>query len=231
MLRKLRSEIAGMSAVELRQLADALLQVGSEAVQAPARPELRRAPLSEVRIFRVRVDVGRAKPPIWRRLELRSDLTLDVVHQVLQAAFGWTDSHLHRFALGGDPFDRDSQLFLCPFDVEEQEPGDDGPAAADVRLDETMQDPGDELFYVYDYGDGWALSLRLEEVLPATADTRLATLIDARRAAPPEDSGGGVDAATLATLLDNPAFVDLDDINEALNAPTLFCTNTTLTGG
>lgn len=38
----------------------------------------------------------------------------------------WADSHLHRFSLGGHPFDRTSQLFLCPYDVEEGEEDDDG---------------------------------------------------------------------------------------------------------
>jgi hypothetical protein len=57
---------------------------------------------------------------------LRSDLPLDVVHQVLQAAFDWTDSHLHRFSLGGHPFDKHSQLFLCVYDVAKGEQEDDG---------------------------------------------------------------------------------------------------------
>ncbi len=52
-----------------------------------ARPELRRPPQDEVAIYRIRVDLDHAEPPIWRRLDLRSDLPLDVVHQVLQVAF------------------------------------------------------------------------------------------------------------------------------------------------
>ncbi|UKA77606.1 plasmid pRiA4b ORF-3 family protein [Arthrobacter sp. FW306-07-I] len=36
-------------------------------------------------------------PEIWRQLEIRSTMTLDQVHRVLQAAFGWKDMHLHRF--------------------------------------------------------------------------------------------------------------------------------------
>jgi hypothetical protein len=40
---------------------------------------------------------------MWRQLEIRGSLALDQVHQVLQAAFGWEDAHLHRF-LPDDPF-------------------------------------------------------------------------------------------------------------------------------
>ena len=63
---------------------------------------------ARLRSLRVRVDLEHAKPPIWRRLDVLSDIGLDVFHQVLQSAFGWTDSHLHRFALGGSPFDENS---------------------------------------------------------------------------------------------------------------------------
>jgi len=165
----------------------------------------------------MRVDLDTSKPPIWRRLELRSDLTLDIVHQVLQAAFAWTDSHLYRFSLGGGPFDARSQFFLCPWDVEEGE--DDGAAAAQVRLDETLQEAGDVLQYVYDYGDSWELTLRLEEVGQASPDSPAAIALDGRRAAPPDDCGGMTDAESLAEILADPAHFDLDELNQVLQGP------------
>ena len=135
---------------------------------------------------------------------------------MLQAAFAWSDSHLHRFSLGGGPFDRHSELFLCPFDVEE---GDDGSPASAVRLDETLQEPGDVLRYVYDYGDSWELTLRLEEVRPADASTPAALCVGGRRAAPPEDCGGLTDADELVDVLDDPAHFDAEEINQALRDP------------
>lgn len=109
----------------------------------------------------------------------------------LQASFGWTDSHLWRFSIGGDPFDSSSQLFLCPWDDEEGETDDEGgiPASA-VRLDEVVQVPGEILSYVYDYADNWGITLRLEDVLPAVLGTPSAVAVDGRRGAPPEDCGG-----------------------------------------
>ena len=45
------------------------------------------------------------KPPIWRRIQVR-DCTLDKLHERIQTAMGWTNSHLHHFqikdALYGD---------------------------------------------------------------------------------------------------------------------------------
>ncbi len=176
LLRRFESVISAAELDDLRQLVGDLALLGAAAAQRsskPQRQELRRPPLGDVMIFRVRVDLRHSKPRIWRRLELRSDLTLDVVHRVLQAAFSWTDTHLWRFSLGGDPFSRAGQAFLCPWDVEEGESEDEGalPASA-VRLDETLQDAGDALYYVYDYGDNWELMLKLEEVSPAAAPGR-----------------------------------------------------------
>ena len=41
------------------------------------------------------------EPRISRVLELPVKLTFAGLHEVLQAAFGWTDSHLHQFNVGG----------------------------------------------------------------------------------------------------------------------------------
>ncbi|MGR3379911.1 plasmid pRiA4b ORF-3 family protein, partial [Roseovarius indicus] len=47
--------------------------------------------------IRLHVSLAEIDPPIWRRLVVPSDWTLDRLHLVLQAAFSWTDSHLHEF--------------------------------------------------------------------------------------------------------------------------------------
>jgi hypothetical protein len=179
------------------------------------RPSLRKPRRSKPAILRVRVDLEQATPPIWRRLDVRSDIGLDVFHQVLQSAFGWTDSHLHRYALGGSPFDSNTELFLCPYDVEEGE--DDGTPAKDVTLEETLSEPGDVLRYCYDYGDSWDLAIALESVLAPDRSAPVAVCVDGRRAAPPEDCGGRRDAAELAEVLEDPAYFDVDEINQALN--------------
>jgi Plasmid pRiA4b ORF-3-like protein len=51
-------------------------------------PSRRRPRRSEVVTYRVRIDLNRTRPPLWRRLELASDLFLDQVHEVIQVASG-----------------------------------------------------------------------------------------------------------------------------------------------
>ncbi|MDZ4233328.1 MAG: plasmid pRiA4b ORF-3 family protein, partial [Dietzia sp.] len=181
-----------------------------------SRPDLRHVRRRDVVVYRVRVDIDDADPPIWRRTDLRSDITLDLLHQVLQVAFDWTDSHLHRFSLGGSAFDRNSQTFLCPYDVDNRDFDDeDGVPAADTRLDETLSQVGDVLHYLYDYGDNWELTVRLEQVLPAQSGCPPAVVVDGERAAPPEDCGHLVDASSLAEVLPAPARFGPERINKA----------------
>lgn len=181
-----------------------------------SRPDLRRAPRREVVVYRIRVHLDGSDPTIWRRLDLRSNLMLDLLHQVLQVAFDWTDSHLHRFSLGGRAFAHDSQLFLCPYDVDNKEwpEDDDGLPAAETRLDETLSAPGDVLHYLYDYGDNWELTLHLEEVLPAESGCVAAVVVDGERAAPPEDCGHLVDADSLSEVLPDPALFEPERLNK-----------------
>lgn len=214
----MREAVAGMDLDELTALAgkfDVFPLLRSR--QSAGRPSRRRPRRDEPALFRVRVDLEQAKPPIWRRLDVRSDVRLDAFHQVLQAAYGWTDSHLHRFAIGGSPFDPEAELFLCPFDVEEGE--DEGTPAHDVSLDEVLAEPRDVLRYCYDYGDSWDLSVVLESVTPFPPSAPVAVCVDGRRAAPPEDCGGLRTAADLAEILDDPAHFDLNEINQALTDP------------
>ena len=215
--RYLESMIADMAPGDLPDLLSKLTGAGAADQSLPPDPRLRKEKLEQTVVFRVRVDLDGARPPIWRRLDLRSDISLLDVHRALQAAFGWLDYHLYRFALGGSPFHPRSELFLCPYDVEEGE--DPGTPVADVRLDETLHEPGDVLRYVYDYGDSWELTLRVESVHDASDTTPAAWCVGGRRAAPPEDCGGLTDAESLSTVLDDPTHFHIDEVNAAFSNP------------
>ena len=54
--------------------------------KVPSQPPIaagRRPRRDEVVTYRVRIDIKEAKPPIWRRLELGSDMFLNDLHKVL----------------------------------------------------------------------------------------------------------------------------------------------------
>jgi hypothetical protein len=138
--------------------------------------------------YRVRVDLKQTDPPTWRRLEVASDLNLAEVHDILQVAFGWTDSHLHGFAAGPEFYGAGAERYLCPFDEEER--NHEEVPEAQVRLDEVLAEAGDTLAYAYDYGDGWEHLITLEAALPRRGGAPRAVCTDGRRDGPAEDCGG-----------------------------------------
>lgn len=150
------------------------------------RPRLLDRP-AEPRQFTVRVDLDGAEPPIWRRLLLAGELTLDRLHVVLQAAMGWTDSHLHHFRIGPDAQDHLVEPFLTDFAESE---GEEGIHEREVRLDQVVAEPGHRLFYEYDFGDGWEHTITVESVDPVESDAPRARCVGGQRACPPEDVGG-----------------------------------------
>ena len=144
------------------------------------------APPDSPSLLTVTIELEESEPRIWRRLELPGDLTLDAVHTLLQAAMGWSDSHLHRFAPGGGKA-YESPYFITEFDEDE---GDDGTREDEVRLDQVLRAPGHQLTYSYDFGDGWEHLVTLESAVPLTPENRQPKCLAGERACPLEDVGG-----------------------------------------
>jgi hypothetical protein len=94
--------------------------------------------------YQVRVDLDGAKPPIWRRLLLSSELMLNELHLVLQRAMGWDDSHLHEFLSGKNRMDPFAVHYVMQYMLDD---GAEGVLEDQVRLDELLTGPKDRLFY------------------------------------------------------------------------------------
>lgn len=194
----LRAWLADRSPEERAELARSLLDTA--APQGPFEPFHNREidvppPLDEPLLLALKVTLRRTKPAVWRRVEIPSGLTLDRLHAVLQRAMGWTDSHLHRFALEDAPR---ASYFVTDFDLEE---GDEGTPENGVRLDQVLRRPGDRLHYTYDFGDGWDHLLVVESATPLPDPRPAPRCTDGRLACPPEDCGGAHAYEELAAWL------------------------------
>jgi hypothetical protein len=210
MQEQIQAAISGLGPAEINDVLQRLLAVPNvlnSLLERPPAPSRRRPRRADTVTYRVRVDLDGSRPPLWRRLELASDLFLDQVHEIMQVAFGWTDSHLHQFGSGPGRYGPETEHYLCPFQVEE---GDPGVPEDDVRLDEVLTEPGDKLFYEYDFGDGWQHTIRLEAILPRHSSAPRAVCITGRRDGPPEDCGG-VGAYELICAATDPANPDHTD--------------------
>ena len=97
------------------------------------------------RIYQLLVILAGVEPPIWRRVQVPSDITFSELHDVLQSAMGWFGYHLHRFVIENvcygepdpDEIDLDEGL------VDERR----------VRLDKVVGEEGRKFLYEYDFGD------------------------------------------------------------------------------
>ncbi|MFJ9362901.1 plasmid pRiA4b ORF-3 family protein [Nocardia sp. NPDC101769] len=157
-------------------------------------------------IYRLRVDLRGAKPPIWRRLEVPGDIPLNELHDVLQAAFEWDDDHLHVFETDfGDFGEPDPEL---------------GRRAETKATLEQVAGSGAKLVYTYDFGDDWEHTILVEHIAPAEATAEYPRCTGGRRAAPPEDCGGIWGYENLLATLADPSGQDHEDLLEWLGLDT-----------
>jgi hypothetical protein len=129
-------------------------------------------------VYQLKATILDIKPPVWRRIVVPAEITLSRLHDVLQAAFGWWDCHLHEFEIDGSRYGID--------DGEGWEPPKDERRA---RLNAVAKD-GSSFIYVYDFGDYWRHKVVIEKVTAAAPGARYPVCVGGRRACPPEDCGG-----------------------------------------
>ena len=48
-------------------------------------------------ILQLKITLQRIKPDIWRRVEVKDDITFFELHHVIQIAMGWWNAHLFEF--------------------------------------------------------------------------------------------------------------------------------------
>ena len=117
---------------------------------------------------------GSANPPINRLLSLPPSLTFDKVHQVLQIAFGWTNSHMHDFNVSliddhtDEPWSMGRATCLNIWSNPDSVPDDlmeESKAETKITLAEVYEKPEwkdkAEIEYEYDHGDSWGHQLSL----------------------------------------------------------------------
>jgi hypothetical protein len=143
--------------------------------------------------YQLKVTLKGTKPPIWRRIEVPGWIALSGLHEVIQVAMGWTNSHLHAFAIGGREYGGIDD------DAPEELLEDAGFILAEVAGER------DRFEYLYDFGDGWDHAVTVEKVVPSSDDVSVARCLAGRRNCPPEDVGGAPGLGELLKAYDDPA--------------------------
>ena len=132
-------------------------------------------------LHRLKVTLRSVKPPIWRRIEVASDVSLAELSGLVEAAMGWMGGHLHAFEADGIIYERpvpDGWSFRRTEDE------------AKHRLGTVLGKVGAKMRWDYDFGDGWQHNVVVEAIEPLDPAVEYPRCIAGRRACPPEDCGG-----------------------------------------
>ena len=145
-------------------------------------------------IARLKVTLDHVEPKVLRRIEVPADIKLDRLHLTLQAALGWTDSHLYEIRA------KDVRFGL----PDPEWP--DGPLdARKARLIDVLEDAGIKtLRYLYDFGDGWEHTIKIDRLTDPEPNVACPRLIEAAGRCPPEDVGGPWGYGELIEALQDP---------------------------
>ena len=153
-------------------------------------------------IYQIKVTLRHVKPPVWRRLEVPADIRLGKLHEVLQIAMGWTDSHLHGFRKGHDSYGVPDPDFPGDFKNERN-----------VRFDHLAAE-GETIVYDYDFGDNWEHDIKIEKVVPPQKGVHYPRCTKGKGACPPEDCGGPWAYAELLSAIKNPKQEEHEELLE-----------------
>lgn len=176
-------------------------------------------------VYQLKITLKDAKPPIWRRVQVLNTTTLQPLHQIIQQAMGWTDSHLHQFTIQGVEYGQPMPEY--EFNVRNE---------AKVKLNQVVTGEKFKFLYTYDMGDSWDHEILVEKILPREVHQHYPICLTGKRVCPPEDCGGVWGYAEFVAAIQDPNHpehedmlewigghfdpneFDLDDVNEQLRA-------------
>ena len=165
-------------------------------------PDLRQAKAKKAKptdtVYQFKITLLESRPPIWRRIQVQ-DCTLDKLHEHIQTAMGWTNSHLHHFRIN-DQLYGDPELMQENF--EELEYKD----STTTRISDILPKTGKRFRfqYEYDFGDSWYHEVLFEGVVRAEPKVKYPLCLEGARACPPEDCGGIWGYADFVEAIQNP---------------------------
>lgn len=178
--------LAEMGAATLTDTAAELTAVGRSAMRRRRGEPEPGDPVHEITVTLADV----ADPAVWRRLLIPAAMPLSTLHQVIQAAMGWQNYHLHTFTDGRRTYGA---------------PDPELPVADERRVRFRDLDIKRTIGYTYDFGDDWDHQIVVHAVGAAEPGQRYPRCVGGAGACPPEDCGGAPGYINLKEILENPS--------------------------
>lgn len=156
-------------------------------------------PRAPQRVYQLHVQLDDIEPAVWRRLWAPDNLTLGQLDQLVQAAMGWENAHMHAFDIGGQRYSAAVPKGLV---VDED---DDSRDERQFDLATVLAEEVREFRYTYDFGDDWRHRIRVEALLAPDAKNQRPLCIAGANACPPEDTGGFPGYELFVQAISDPA--------------------------
>ena len=96
-------------------------------------------------IYQLKITLRYIRPPVWRRVQVPTDIMLAKLHRIIQVAMGWYDSHLHQFIVGETYYGVPSIDEFSELELKDERR---------ARLNQVLSKPKKKIIYEYDFGDG-----------------------------------------------------------------------------
>lgn len=152
-------------------------------------------PSQSSQVCHVAITLDEVVPKVSRLVAVPLGIRLDMLHLVIQAAMGWTNTHMWLIQARG----------LMWGEPDPDYPDDTIPASRTLLLD-MIADVGTNRFtYVYDFGDQWSHTIKITKPLPAAPGVDYPLVIEAVGRCPLEDSGGADGYMEMIAALRDPA--------------------------
>lgn len=156
------------------------------------------------------IELQGIEPKIWRRIQVPSDYNFWDLHVAIQDAMGWQDSHLHHFEIKAKSKMKEVSIGIPDFegsgDLPEVYPG------WELAVDVYFNALGVEAKYLYDYGDDWSHTVKLEGYMHKEKGIKYPICIDGKNACPPEDCGGVGGYFNVLEVLSDNTHYDHEDM-------------------
>ena len=147
-------------------------------------------------VYVLRITLDGSRPTVSRTVKVQSDISLAVLHDVIQKAMGWFNCHLHQYIFG-------KQYYGVP----SPDNDDFGFEILDEKkftLRDLAPKKGSKLKYEYDSGDSWIHLLKVEQVILDDPEFKHPVCLGGENACPPEDVGGVWGYESMLKALNDP---------------------------
>ena len=159
-------------------------------------------------IHELEITLLEIEPHIWRRFVVRSDITLAMLHDIVQVVMGWTDSHLHQFVT------RDETRYAAPSPYGDPDWDEEVSNSRKARVRDVLPAKGVQLVYEYDFGDGWEHLIKVVDIRQPEPGTKCPRCLAGARRCPPEDCGGPYNYPEMLAALADPKHPEHEDLAE-----------------